>query len=263
MKRLFVLILLFLSSFPYLVMGETSRPPFRVDTDFSQFRLKEDKNYLAIYYACDESRLTYKEKGEKFEGAILMHISISHIFEDTASVESTFRIPHVVDDTSAIKAGKTFLGILKLAIPIGDHLLRINSFDDVDRSRNHKVMYEISKKVFNQKSVVLSGIDLCSSIKKTAKDPGNVFYKNTLEVIPNPAKTFGSGLPVIYYYVEAYNLLAVAEGGTYSLTTTIYDSENNVVLSQNRSKNRINDTSVEVGTVNVGSLPSGTYLFEF
>jgi len=262
-KGILAFFFLFLTWSPHFSMGAAPKLPFRVDTDFSQFRHKESTNLLALYYACDESRLTYQEKEGKYEGAILLRVSISHIFEDTSIIDRTFRIPHTVDDTSTITVGNTFLGVLNLAIPIGDYFLKIDSFDDLDRSRSHKVMYELSKKQFGKETVTISDVDICSSIKKIPKDPKNVFYKNTLEVVPNPTKTFGYGLPILYYYVEAYNLLVSAQGGIYHIQISIYDSENQEVISQEKSKNRTNDSSVEVGTVNVGALSSGTYKFKF
>lgn len=169
----------------------------------------------------------------------------------------------MVSDTSGIVEGKSFVGVIGITNPQGEHLLKITAMDGNNRSRQKVTSYKLPKKAFDPGSVALSDLQLCSSIKRIAEDHSNVFYKNTFEVIPNPARIYGMGAPVLFYYVEAYNMLADAPNGTYRARVSVYDSNGRELSTQEHSKPRVHESSVEVGTVNVNSLPSGSYMLVF
>lgn len=263
MRRIHTLVLGFLVLLQYVSAASWPNLPFRLETDFAQFRFESDTNYLEIYYSCEESRLSYVKKDEQYEGAILMHLSIHSSLTDSIEMVRIFRIPHGVPDTACLEGGKSFVGVIGLAIPDGEHRLAIESFDDHDRSRRDRVVYELPAKMLVRKTVALSDVELCTSIRKKPMDPTNVFFKNTFEIIPNPTKTYGPRTPILYYYLEAYNLLKARNKGTYYTKVGVYDSDNREIRAYDRWKQRTNESSVEVGSVNLSSLPTGTYRLQF
>lgn len=192
-----------------------------------------------------------------------MRVVISSTLDDSVEIDQKFRIPHLVKDTTSLTGEKSFAGVIRMIVPNGSHSLAIETFDDHDKSRSNSVIYDLPEKSFEGDEVAISDVELSSSIKTAKKDKSNIFYKNALEVIPNPGNTYGSQLPILYFYVEAYNLLTAAQSGTYHTKAAIFDLNNLEVMTRKTSKQRINESSVEVGKLDIGSLPTGVYRFEF
>ncbi|MFQ5799347.1 MAG: GWxTD domain-containing protein, partial [Bacteroidota bacterium] len=131
----------------------------------------------------------------------------------------------------------------KIRADSAEFLLEVRLFEDPDR-------------------VMVSDVVLCSTIRQST-DRESIFYKNTLEVKPNPWGLYGVTMPIIFYYAEVYNLLRGIQSENYTVRTAVYDAFGNEVLSRDRRKPRVNESSVEVGTVNVGSLKQGRYTLVF
>ncbi len=70
-------------------------------------------------------------------------------------------------------------------------------------------------------------------------------------------------MPVLYYYAEAYNLLKGIQSDKYVVLTAVYDAFGKEVMSRQRKKLRMNESSVEVGTIKVGSFRQGAYTLVF
>ncbi|MCH8069335.1 MAG: GWxTD domain-containing protein [Candidatus Marinimicrobia bacterium] len=238
---------------------------FRVELDFAQFRYSQEFNYLEIYYSFNESRLTYKLTDGQFHGGIYLHVSLPFSKDSVNGIDEVWRIPHTVVDTifSDTIAATSIIGVIGLAIPIGKHQMSIEILDQNDSSRRYESSFTILKKNFYHLTPILSGIELCTSINRNATDQESVFYKNTLEVIPNPGRLYGSGKPRISYYIEAYNLVKEGEFVEYTTRAVIYDSDGNEVLFKELTKLVKNESSVEIGNFTVGMLQGGTYELQF
>ena len=240
--------------------------PFSVNIDFSQFRHKGDRNYLELYYSFNETAITYHKTDHELGGAVVLHISILSTANDSLVAAHSWRIPHEVIDTTDLDPTKNIVGVIGLSIPNGHHILKVKSFDENDPSLTDIISHTLSPKFFSTESVALSDIELCSSIRKIPKDPNNIFYKNTYEVIPNPSgfySTDGTEQPKLYYYLETYNWLSTTQDTTYDTKAAIYDSKNREVIVREHSKRRVHESSVEVGFINTSSLSTGSHTLIF
>jgi len=56
----------------------------------------------------------------------------------------------------------------------------------------------------------ISDISARCKIITDGADQNSIFYKNTLEVIPNPTRLYSNNSPVLFYYAELYNLYLLA-----------------------------------------------------
>ncbi|MEE9168102.1 MAG: GWxTD domain-containing protein [Candidatus Neomarinimicrobiota bacterium] len=252
--------------FPFLVpflLGAAQVTPLHVDTDVAQFRYDDEANYLELYYAIDEGQLTYVEKEGRFEGALLMLATFISPTDESVVLDRVWRIPHAVEDTSGELYRNSVMGVIGLAIPNGDYTLKMECFDENNNSRRFEVIHPVPEKSFAGDSIKLSEIELCSSRPKPSSDIESVFYKNTLEVLPNPGNVYGPGAPFIHYYMEAYNLLTSSKEGVYHTVASVSDSEGRVLMARRKTKSRVNESSVETGSINISSLPSGTYHLNF
>jgi GWxTD domain-containing protein len=67
---------------------------------------------------------------------------------------------------------------------------------------------------------------------------------------------------VVYYYVEAYNLLKNASPN-YFTKVTVTNSVGREVITRGRTKNRVNESNVEVGALQINTLRTGAYTLSF
>ena len=94
------------------------------------------------------------------------------------------------------------------------------------------------------------------------KDSVGRLIKNTYAVKPNPSRIYGAEEPVVFYYIEAYNLLK-NKSPNYYTRLTVTNSIDKEVISRQRTKNRVNESNVEVGAVQINTLRTGAYNFNF
>jgi GWxTD domain-containing protein len=102
----------------------------------------------------------------------------------------------------------------------------------------------------------LSDIEFASIIRRGER--GTQFYKNTLEVIPNPGGIYAETQQV-YYYAEAYNLQPQGDPADYLLRSTVFDAVGKEILSRERPKKQVGESSVLVDQFPVARMKSGTY----
>jgi GWxTD domain-containing protein len=115
---------------------------------------------------------------------------------------------------------------------------------------------------FPSEREAMSDIELCTSIQSSSNKK-SIFYKNTLEVVPNVGRVYGTGLPMMYYYLETYNLAdGTGKRPDVTLRLTVVDATGKEVLRKEKSKPRLHRSSVEIGTMNLSALRGGTYLLK-
>jgi GWxTD domain-containing protein len=103
-----------------------------------------------------------------------------------------------------------------------------------------------------------SDLELCSNIK-TSDQKNELFYKNSLEVMPNPTLIFGvASHPMMFSYAEIYNLNLEQ---TYTVKSQVVGQDGKVVKEASKSRKYGVKNAVEAGTTNVASIPSGKYRF--
>ena len=256
------IIIFLVSVFPLQGILAQTKPDFIIGIGVSQYRDKLEQNYLELYYTYKQSVLTYKSKGDAFEGAIIMTITLSSNESDSVLLNKKFRIPGLVADTAITDQQRSLVGMLKMFVPNLNQKMSIQSVDENNESRTHIFTLELPSKSFFSDSVSISDIELASTIRKTQNGEKNLFTKGPYDVIPNPSGIYSSNLPVIYYYYEVYNLLQGIAGEKYRVNNTILDLNGLQVQSNQKTKSRVNESSVEVGQINISSLQSGIYVLD-
>jgi len=233
-----------------------------VSIDYARFRYDSSTVYLELYYAFAQSALTYRRVEDKYRADVIMHATISRA--DSLVASNMWRVPCFTDDTTQMQVGKVFIGVGAYALKPGDYRLQVISRDANDSTRVDTTLKPLHVEAFPTDKSSVSDIELCTSIRQIPKDVNNIFYKNTLEVVPNPSALYGIGLPILYYYVEVYNLLKNVQSKEYFVKYAVLDAVGGEVRSQEKApKKRVSESSVEVGTVNVSNLSQGTYTFVF
>jgi GWxTD domain-containing protein len=148
------------------------------------------------------------------------------------------------------------VGINNFALPEGDYLLKIIARDRNNLTRRDSVMRALPLRCVRAEKVTLSDLEFASSIKKGER--GEMFYKNTLDVIPNVDGVFKEDQPC-WFYAEAYNLSFGEGQGEYFIKSSVYDAVGKEVISREKPKRPIGESSVIVDNLGIDKLRMGVY----
>ncbi len=234
----------------------SGRGPFRIEMDVARFAAEESQTYLEVYYAIPEAILTFREDSAAYKGAVHMLLEIR---SDSASVaKKEWVVPHVMADSAERARGQSLMGVVSVGIPKGQYRISVAAYDINDPSRRDSINAPISVKGYEEEKEDVSDIELASNIRQST-NKASVFYKNTLEVIPNASRMYGIGLPILQYYVEVYNLAKRPSSGPAVVRTSVISGAGVEVKKQSRLKSRQYNSTVEVGSVNLSGVGSGSY----
>jgi GWxTD domain-containing protein len=233
----------------------------QLDVDYAQFRGVGDSLYVEMYYSFSASGLSYDYRDDGFVGSVELEVNIYDSDMKTEPVQKrSFRMNYAVEDTTHSALNQTVVGLSGFFIKPGDYTLRVKGYDIGSPEQGDSVTFPLRLTDVPEKHIAVSDLQFANSIRQIPEDNDNTFYKNTLEVIPNPSRIFGVGHPILFYYLEVYNLLASGDiGDEYNIRTAVYDAVGNQYYEREHSKNRRHESSVEVGTINTSAFKSGTY----
>lgn len=250
-------LLVALFSLVQLSLAQTFGPiePMRLHVDYARFRGDEKEMFVEIYYSFPEGSVTYKSDSEGFKGGA--EITAIVMQKDSMVYGDRWLVPHVVKDSSALRNGMNLVGLTSVGLPEGEYTLKVIGKDRNDLMRQDSVNMRLPVKMVGQDRMQLSDVELASNIK-TQGSKTSPFYKNTLEVIPSPEGLFSEDQKC-FYYAEAYNLLGPAVGRGYFVSMVVYDAAGHEVVSRERERKPIAESTVLVDNLAIGQLKSGTY----
>jgi GWxTD domain-containing protein len=242
----------------------SSRPRrLKVEADFAVFGGDAEHSYLEVYYGVNQEGLTFVPgSAGSLEAAALVRLNLWHA--DSLWAADIWKMPSTVSDSSEIGL-HNMVDALRFPVVPGEYVLKLYATDANDRANNDSSLVDLRVEPSAAGEIALSQLELASSITKSPDSTSGPFYKNTLEVIPNPGSLFGDERPMLFYYCEAYNLPQGLSGETYSTRCLVSDAQGkplDAVKPRERTK-KVIPSSVEVGTVNVSTLPTGVYFLNF
>jgi len=222
--------------------------------DYSRFRYDESSSYLEIYYSFNLADLqkVQDESGMKISPQI--NLTLYPKGSDSVIFNQKYTISQKVTES---ESNNLIVGLMKIRIPFGSYKMEITG-SDFDKSKTY--IDEISNDYSGIKDMLyLSDIQLGSSIKNDDVDTLSLFYKNTIEIVPNPDAVYGKTMPVIYYYYEIYNLNEKSDTSAITASKRIINSRNKTVLSKERVFSRKNNSVIDYGMFNLSKLPTDSY----
>ncbi len=259
MKFKLIIIISLFSLLTINLFGQIISPKhnLQLNVDLTRFFGDESNVLLETYYSFRTDELSYIFNDGMFSGGINISVEIKQA--ENILEKDNWTVPSSAADSATVTIGKTLVGVRKYFLKSGEYDFKIIATDINDKDRVDSLRFPISISLFPTDREAISDIEICSSIKQIPKDDNNIFYKNTLEVIPNPSLLFGPGLPILYYYLEGYNLLHKESSEEYLLKTSVLDATGKEIITHEKNKKRVNNSSVEIGTINTSSLKGGTY----
>jgi GWxTD domain-containing protein len=259
MKRAITVIVLIVLGLSFAVAQKpAARQAFVLNLDYAKFRNDDSTGYLEVYYGFYPSLITYGMRDGKRTGVLKVN---SRIVEEPSqfyrsNVISTVLVPYP-DSThntnrlvSISQAGYT--------LPFGDYRLEVFVVDSLAPFRTDSISLPFSVRRYGP--AALSDVELCSSVKNSAQKQ-DLYYKNSLEVIPNPTLVFGAAShPMMFHYTEVYNLDTTQ---TYVIKNQIISGDGKIVKESSKARRFGVRSAVEAGMTNVASLQSGKYRMRF
>jgi len=230
--------------------------------DVAQYRDGQHNSYLEIYYSIPEEALKYiLDETGKYQCRIVVDLEI-HLNESLWT-NKLWKIEKAIDDTLQVLEGSQLVDVLRYYIEEAgtyEILMRVKDMNQPAQIDSVRMVFATQE--FSKEKVEISDIELATHIEKAASDAKNNFTKNNYRVMPNPLAVFGEGSPNMYYYFEAYNLMNHLPGDRYQTLRMLKDPHGNIVRGLGSSylpKKKVYDSSIELGMMNISTLPSGKY----
>lgn len=228
--------------------------------DYSVFKNDDTSSFVEFYYSFLQNELTFVKTDAGYELGGLIDLRIISSETGNEIFNQSFKAPLVVNDSAGYNKNSSLMGQINFILKKGTYSLVIRASDFNDSTKIFTAQDNITIDNFPA-GLSSSSLQLSSSINKST-EVSDVFYKNSLEVIPNPSRIFGRNLSDVYYYIEFYNLSDANVTIEYSILKTIKDLNNNEIKSGITSYKLNASTKIEYGHFNITDVPTGNYLFE-
>jgi len=227
-----------------------------INANYASFYDTDSTAFVQVYLSLYQGNLSYQpDKDSLFVASFSTTLTVMQDEEIIKDISHSYR--NSTRDTSRISHFNHFVDVFSIELPYGNYKAVLQMIDNTSLQKGEYVL-EL-KTIQPQDTVFLSDIEFCESIKPdTAK---TMFYKNGLQVVPNPGSIYDILRPMLYYYIELNNLsFSPNEKRYYDFEYVITNAEGDTVKQKKKLQKFIKGpTLVEVGGMNVMSLPSDIY----
>src|SRR5207249_10136959 len=136
-------------------------------------------------YGIRENMMTYRNDSGKFSSSAHLKWVIRN--DSTVVSQKEWTVPHSLEDTSGMTRSQTLVGIESIGLPAGTYSMSLFSYHMNDAARIDSFSTPLLITRFPGDHEALSDVEFCSFIQSSSNKK-SIFYKNTLEVIPNAGK---------------------------------------------------------------------------
>ncbi len=227
--------------------------------DYGRFKFDSTSVYMEFYYELNTSNMLIKNTTSGYVKEAIVHIEMKNDDADTFFIKKDWKITHIIENQND---DRNYTGVLGFVIPKGNYSLLVKAYDISNPMLNKVIKEKIVVQPYANKYSI-SDIQIANNIKKDGADPNSIFYKNTLEVIPNPSMVYVDKMPMLFYYTELYNLKLDDPTNFFTLYKILYNSLGNKVFEQSKIVKQSDNAIVEIGTINLSKLPTDSYNLVF
>ena len=245
---------------PVPCVGGDSR--FKIEFDVARYRGDSTREYVEVYYSFDVSKLKYKRVDAAMKAEAIVNVYFKRSANDSVVARQARRIPFTTNDSSLLSSSRTYADVFGFLLAPDVYRMYIIGGPNNDWPKRDSFSVPLNLLPLDNRSIYLSDIELCTSIVPVGTDSLGHFIKNTYDVRPNPSRIYGGDQAVVSYYLEAYNLLK-NNSPSYFTHVTVTNSVGKEVITRARTKNRKNESNVEVGALQVNTLRTGAYTLNF
>lgn len=225
--------------------------------DYAVFNFDDSSKYLELYYSFPSNEMARELSGEEEHIRGELNLTILKM-EDSLETfyQNNWDFENVVNNNSATHE---LTGLISLQIPFGRYVLVASGKDLVSGDISEEQKFEILVEKTPEDIFSISDLEVAGNIVQFSENTNSIFYKSTLEVMPNPKLVFGKGLPVLYFYCEFYNLDKSKDSDVLRIDHQLLNSRNEVKYSKSKFVKRNSGSRVEIGAINIMDIFSGSY----
>jgi len=238
------------------VLNQTKLP---FELNYASFRASSGFDYLEIYSAIYRSQLKFvNDSTRHFRANFRIEIDVAK--GDSVLFRDAVKKVTYADSMAQVSKTQRLPDVSRVYIRPGDYNLKV-TVRDLNSNRFGTIETPVQISSFSADSLDVSDIEFASLIQK--KDKPNMYTKNGYQIIPNPGALYGQGAPVLYFYSEIYNLKKETKPDSYQVKYQILDRNGKTIREFDPIiRQKPGTSAVEVGGVNIITLPSGSYLFK-
>jgi len=254
MKKTVVLLLLF-------SINLFSQEKLSFEFDYARFNIDSTNKHLEIYYSLGQRNLKqYMNEGKNCIGAYL-DIIITDTLTNNVVVNKRYKSRTEIDPSDSLFSEKNLLGKLGYVLAEGDYHLQISATDIADSTNFILFNENIEIKKVSPNKYALSDIQLATRIISNSANKESMFYKNTMEIFPNPHIIYTEKMPILFFYSEIYNLNSQENNGKeITLIQQLFSGNGRSLKAKYKTLPTKNSSIVEAGIVNLKKYPTGSYI---
>lgn len=232
---------------------------FTFEFDHTAFKGSDNKCILELYFSFNKRGLKFIKENNIYESKTTINVDIRNKTTDEQVFTELYGMPTSVSDTSGNLLDQKLIGQLTFQLVRGEYIIRLTGTDENDTNNFKTIEREINLNLFEDPASI-SEIQVSSGISKS-ENKQSAFYKNTLEITPNPELLFGNNLNRIFYYYELYGLKSIgSSSGQVNVKASVKDLNNVPMMSNEKKVNSNTESIADYGMFRIDSLPSSSYV---
>ena len=251
MKHFFISIFLFL---PGVLSAQGN---YGFEFDYAQFGYDSVSNYVEFYYSFDQATMSIVHTDSADFAKGILHVTIEDTTTGTQKINKDWSISHIITDSSS--RNESLIGVIGFILEKGNYKCTVIGKDVDNPAKMRSIVEYVNVRPFLSLRESLSDVQLASNMIPGSTNTNSIFYKNTYEVMPIPMAVFGEKQPIIFYYIELYNLSNPKFTNNLRMDQIVYNSKGHVVEQKSKSITRTVNSRVEAGTVKAYKLPTDAY----
>lgn len=258
MKKTLIAICFILS----LSTGIYAQKELNFEFDYARFNYDSTSVYIEFYYELNprDMKYTTTSNGQLFEA--LVHLEMKNLSTNEFAINKDWKIQSIVNIEEMDSVIKIVSDVMGFVVPSGKYALVVFVKDTKDPSINKTISETVVIEPFKSAKFSLSDIEIARNIKKDDVDKNSLFYKNSMEIFPNPSMVYTNQSPVLFFYAELYNLKSADSNTDFSLVRNLFNSSGLSVQKNTKTVKQSDQALVEYGVVNLSKLPTDSYSLE-
>lgn len=218
--------------------------------DVASFRATQNRTINEFYYTIPLNQLTFEPTTTGFIDTLQLTLQLTDSTRQKL-VHKQWLEPIRIDSLQKIE-GKFFPQQFEITLQPGQFFVTL-SLTELATQRSGTAWLTFEASSYHHNSLALSDVQIASHIDREILETAK-YIKNGLNIVPNPNRLFGLTLPILYFYVEIYNLQPVEnqQQNVYEVQYRILDVNNTVLEKYDpKVKRKPGASSFEVGGIHV------------
>jgi GWxTD domain-containing protein len=226
--------------------------------DTASFRARGGQTYQEFYYQLPLSLLTFSQNPSGYQDTLAVAITIFDTLGQSR-IHDDWQAPFQVQNQQEL-AGQFWPDQFELVMQAGLYRL-VMEIKELSSQKKGAAELWFTARDFSAASLQLSDIQFASQISVDSSQ--QKMTKNNLKVIPNPNRIFGKTLPLLYFYLEIYNLTYQQNDAHYRVDYAIFDQNDGLVKQfPAATKLKKGPICLEASALPLAGLKEGNHFFK-